>query len=560
MLVGLAITGFLLSFMYIRLIPGQSLAVAAVASAGGAGLSVVVLLLMRRVAIRGGWTRPHVGIVLLGLVLASVIRSVTTSLFVNWRSAGRELDSSPFGRTLAALMVTVVIGLILVASAQLAQERLEANSGLLSEQARLRRLAENADAELIRSEIELRSRARELLEPTIREIRELISGEISESAARQVSDRINEVVNDVVRPASRELARSPLVEPGETVTDVSTPLRLFEDRMDVTGAIKPGWLLIVWWGALVPGPLVVGAQLPVIALWFAVSVLLVLPLYGLKVLWPRRLRNMPIVLGLSVLLVLYTAINAGFQYLLSHIGPVIAGSEPWATYNQSGLLLRISLAMLVSVLATLHVHGEQIRARLIETNIQLEELISRIRRETWLLHRSVSLAVHGTVQSALISTAMRLSATDRTSETVADARRRLEQALTEISTDQGESASVSVALEDLQGLWSPLVRISFEIGPRAEQRLAEDAGLRRCVIEICREGTSNAIRHGHAKSIDIRVDLNGDLIEIRVTDDGDGNANVTVAGLGSEMLEDTCVRWQLDRRHDGGSELIAVLA
>lgn len=560
MLIGLAIIGFLLSFMYLRDAPGHSMVWTLVSAAAASVVSVAVFLLVSALGNRSGWNRPRVGIVLLALLFASIIRTCVTSIFVSVRSGGQVFDSGTFGRALTTLIITLVVGLIVAASVQSADERAEAKSALLVEQGRLRKLADSADAERRRSEIDLWNKARELLEPTINEIRELIAGEISEPAARQISDRIHEVVNEVVRPASRELARSSMIEPGENVTELPSTLRVFEDRMDITRALKPGWLLIVWWGVLIPGMLLASVQVSVVVVWIAVSTLFILPLYGLKVVWPRRLRDMTIARGLGVLLILYAAINVAFQYSVSHFGPVIEGSESWASTSVVGVILRIALGMLVSVLAMLNVHSEQIRARLIETNIQLEELISRIRRETWLLHRVVSLAVHGTVQSALISTAMRLSAADRTPETVADARRRLEAALKAISADQSESASLSLALKDLQDLWSPLVRISFEMDPNAEQRLAKDAGLCRCAIEICREAASNAIRHGHAKAIEIRVEATGDLIEVHVTDDGDGIATAAVPGLGSEMLDDTCLRWQLDRSHDEGSELIAVLA
>jgi signal transduction histidine kinase len=559
-LIGLAIIGFLLSFMYLRDAPGHNVVWTLMSAAAASAVSVAVFLLVSTLGNRGGWTRPRVGIVLLALLLASIIRTCVASIFVSVRSGGQVFDSGTLGRALTTLTITLVVGLIVAASVQLADERAQAKSVLLVEQGRLRKLADSADAERRRSEIDLWNKARELLEPTINEIRELIAGEISESAARQISDRIHEVVNEVVRPASRELARSSIIEPRENVIELPSTLRVFEDRMDITRALKPGWLLIVWWGVLIPGMLLASIEVSVMVVWIAVSMLFILPLYGLKVVWPRRLRDMTIARGLGVLLILYAAINVAFQYSVSHFGPVIEGSESWASTSVAGVLLRIALGMLVSVLAMLNVHSEQIRTRLVETNTQLEELISRIRRETWLLHRVVSLAVHGTVQSALISTAMRLSAADRTPETVADARRRLEAALRAISADQSESASLSLALKDLQGLWSPLVRISFEIGLLAEQRLAKDAGLRRCVIEICREAASNAIRHGHAKAIEIQVEATGDLIEVHVTDDGDGIATAAVPGLGSEMLDDTCLRWQLDRSHDEGSELIAVLA
>ena len=176
------------------------------------------------------------------------------------------------------------------------------------------------------------------------------------------------------------------------------------------------------------------------------------------------------------------------------------------------------------------------------------------------MHRSVSLAVHGTVQSALISTAMRLTAADRDRDSIEDARRRLEDALSAIASDQGHSASLEIAIDDLRGLWHPIVQLSHTITPSAELRLAEDAGLSRCVIEICREATSNAIRHGKATVIDITIGIVGDLIEIRIGDNGDGLAHGALPGLGTQMLDETCFRWNLTQRPGGGSELIALLA
>jgi signal transduction histidine kinase len=104
------------------------------------------------------------------------------------------------------------------------------------------------------------------------------------------------------------------------------------------------------------------------------------------------------------------------------------------------------------------------------------------------------------------------------------------------------------------------VIINFSINPSASVLLDADDGLRRCVIEICREAASNAIRHGHAKTVDFEVKLTGGLIDLRATDDGEGISSVALPGLGSEMLDDTCMKWQLSALPQGGSELIAVLA
>ncbi len=559
-ILGIAGTGFLLSFMFLRLIPGQSLWVTMLASGVAAAISAVVLLLARAVGDRWGWSRPRVGLVITAAIVASLIRSLVTSVFVSWLAVGKEVDSSPIGRTVAALIVTVAISLMLAASAELAAERASATTELLVEQDRLRLLVESADAELLRADIDLRRKARDLLEPTISEIRDLISGEISETAAIEVSERINEVVKDVVRPASRVLAASPLLENGEVRPASPTPVRLMTDEMDITEAIRPGWLFILSWGVMIPGPLALGVSWRIMALWMSASLVLVLLLYGIKFAWPRRMREMPIAPGLGLLLLIYLVINLGFQLVLSHLLSAVPGPTSWTTNNQAVVIVRVGLAMLVSILATLSVHGEQIRADVSDINAQLEALISRIRRETWLLHRSVSLAVHGTIQSALISTAMRLSAPNRTHEIVEDARRRLEDALTSISVDQREDSSVESALEDLQGLWQPMVTIDFEVSDSARVRVVEDSGLRTCVIEICREAVSNAIRHGHSLSVNLVIDTSDELLRIRVTDDGESSDVGSPAGLGSQMLDETCLRWSRVRRPGNGSEMAALLA
>jgi signal transduction histidine kinase len=155
---------------------------------------------------------------------------------------------------------------------------------------------------------------------------------------------------------------------------------------------------------------------------------------------------------------------------------------------------------------------------------------------------------------------MRLTAADRNRDSIDDARRRLEDALSAIASDQGHGASLDAALDDLRGLWHPIVHLSHDVTPTAQLRLAEDPGLSRCVIEICREATSNAIRHGSATVIDITIGIVGDLVEIRICDNGDGVSEGALAGLGTQMLDETCFRWELAQRPGGGSELIALLA
>jgi hypothetical protein len=97
-LIGVGIVGFVLSFMYIRLIPDQSVIVTFAASAEAALLSVGVLILARERGNRDWWIRPHVGIVLGGLVVASLVRSLANLLSdVGWpqcSTCGKKHDPS----------------------------------------------------------------------------------------------------------------------------------------------------------------------------------------------------------------------------------------------------------------------------------------------------------------------------------------------------------------------------------------------------------------------------------------------------------------------------------
>jgi two-component sensor histidine kinase len=531
-----------------------------IATAGVVVLPIAVLLATRAMGGRDGWVRPHPAIVVSGLVLASLVRSCLTVLYVNWQSSDQDLDPYPIGQILSALILTVAFGMFMAALAQIALERAEAQSNLLAEQGRLLRLIETADTELIRTENELRIRAHSILLPAVDEIRDLISDELSESDARLLAQRIDVAVSEVVRPLSRELALHPLMESEQIIAAVPVSVNLLKDRIDISSSIRPGWLMFAFWGVLPPAGILFGFNRWVFERSFLVALISLPVIWAIKVLVPRRMRDMPMALGLGVLLVVYTILNVAYEFVVVNGRQFVNGSGFLLNNSPTSIVARVVLAMFVSILAMLNVRRQQIRASLLETNMALEKLVSRIKRETWMRRRSVSLAVHGAVQSALISTSLRLTAVDRTPETVGDARRRLEAALAAIATRTGGEVSISHALSDLHGLWNPVVNFSSDISPAADQTLAADLGLSQSAIEICREATSNAIRHGCAGCVDIRIVTIGDLVEIRVTDDGDGPSSVVVAGLGSQMLDETCLHWQLVRGFDGGSELIAVLA
>ena len=551
------VVGYALSLSYLKLVIVESWLTAGIEALLTLIIPCGFLLIVRAVANRRGWEQPRVALVLVSLSVATLLRSPIGIIAVTEWEFVRSDEANPIGRVVISLFITLGISLTLGASVRLARERGEARAVLLAEQARLRELVEATDESLTQAESDLRGRASHLLEPTISEIRVLLQGGLSDAEARDVSARITEVVNEVVRPTSRELAASPTFVLRALDPQQPAVFKWLSDRLDVTRAIRPGWIMALGWLIITPGILIMGPDWRVLGASFLASLSIVLVLLGVKAIWPRRFRRMPAALGLGILAFIYVLSIWATQSIVEQVGDSAAGQAAWSTTSWRGLALWGVLAFLVSVLAMLDEHGRQNRASLAELNVELEEVLARLRREAWLLHRTVALAVHGPVQSALVSTAMRLSASDRTEDSINDARRRLDEALTAIEHDHHEVPSINDALADLTGLWTPVVQIKADVWPSAESRLAGNTGLRRCVIEICREAASNAIRHGRATALDISLIGMGETIVIRVSDDGDGVPSESIAGLGEAMLDDTCLRWSRLNRPDGGAELTA---
>ena len=551
------VVGYALSLSYLKLVIVESWLTAGIEALLTLIIPCGFLLIVRAVANRRGWEQPRVALVLVSLSVATLLRSPIGIIAVTEWEFVRSDEANPIGRVVISLFITLGISLTLGASVRLARERGEARAVLLAEQARLRELVEATDESLTQAESDLRGRASHLLEPTISEIRVLLQGGLSDAEARDVSARITEVVNEVVRPTSRELAASPTFVLRALDPQQPAVFKWLSDRLDVTRAIRPGWIMALGWLIITPGILIMGPDWRVLGASFLASLSIVLVLLGVKAIWPKRFRRMPVALGLGILAFIYVLSIWATQSIVEQVGDSAAGQAAWSTTSWRGLALWGVLAFLVSVLAMLDEHGRQNRASLAELNVELEEVLARLRREAWLLHRTVALAVHGPVQSALVSTAMRLSASDRTEDSINDARRRLDEALTAIEHDHHEVPSINDALADLTGLWTPVVQIKADVWPSAESRLAGNTGLRRCVIEICREAASNAIRHGRATALDISLIGMGETIVIRVSDDGDGVPSESIAGLGEAMLDDTCLRWSRLNRPDGGAELTA---
>jgi signal transduction histidine kinase len=88
---------------------------------------------------------------------------------------------------------------------------------------------------------------------------------------------------------------------------------------------------------------------------------------------------------------------------------------------------------------------------------------------------------------------------------------------------------------------TPGVRPQVDIDESVE-RLVQEAAVAEHLLAIASEACSNAIRHGHARSVAIRLRQERGRVVLTVADDGRGCGRHTGRGGAGHGLENTCLR------------------
>jgi len=163
--------------------------------------------------------------------------------------------------------------------------------------------------------------------------------------------------------------------------------------------------------------------------------------------------------------------------------------------------------------------------------------------------RRLSRALHGPVQAAVTSAAMRVEAGDTTG-----AEQLLLDAIGHLDANDTDERGVGRALDDIAAAWDGLCAVDVDIAPDAQRAIDADAPLTSSVIDICTEACSNAVRHADAEHISVMARRAGDTVTLVVRDDGAPSGNEPLPGLGSAMLDDVTLHWE--RRREGRATVL----
>lgn len=364
---------------------------------------------------------------------------------------------------------------------------------------------------------------------------------------------------DLVRPLSHQLARERPIGPSAAATatvEVSWPNVL--DRAANGRPFRPlvtaALLGVESTAAAVayrPGIPVYAAMLVVvIGLLVGANVVLATVLQGRS-----RATRMGLVASVAVLI---GAMGASFVW--AGLGDVPArGALTLGTFA-----FTVAFGLGASVAAAFARDRDRLVLRLQESSRELARVVVRLRQAQWFQNKVLSRALHGPIQAAVTAAALRLDAAIRSGEVddrlVGRVREQLIDALGTLGSAEPHLASTSEALTRLRSTWDGLCEVSMKLPSGGAEMLARDSLLRSCVIDIVTEAVSNAVRHGGATRTEIEIAVapaDRDVL-LLITSDGTRGRAERGTGLGTRILDDCTMEWNLEKTSTG-VRLMAIL-
>lgn len=363
----------------------------------------------------------------------------------------------------------------------------------------------------------------------------------------QALGRMREIIEQIVRPVSQRLAREV-----EALADTVAPpvpsrvdWRQVARRVLAENPIRPLWfalwvgvtafLVLSFWGG--PG---FGAAIGAI---YLVSTLLVASLGSVTWRWARHLPLPWRALWYTLVLALCALFGNDMAVRLM---PDAVATRPLLIPL---LVLGLLNGWLVAGVSALGAELRALHRQVAELSAELNAERVRVQTLVWQQQRALSRVLHGSIQDALSASSFRLAEAVRAGsaspELVAELQAALTNRLRELARSEAPSGSVEQVLADIAELWEGVARVDWELSADAAALLAAAPATTESAMEIVREACSNAVRHGQAALIRVRVSAEHQRLQIEVANDGQLRASAGPTGLGTELLDELTLNWSL---------------
>jgi len=176
-------------------------------------------------------------------------------------------------------------------------------------------------------------------------------------------------------------------------------------------------------------------------------------------------------------------------------------------------------------------------------------------QKLWVAQHVWYTLLHGTVQSALTTAAIRAGGKNQLTASDQEAIvQDLNRAIVALRNPQAKDVIFENSLLELQQTWSGICSVETKVDPELLTALAGLADARLITNEVVKEAVSNAVKHGGATQATINLSLSADReILVNVSNNGAAPRPGAGAGIGTSIFDAVCLNYELTR--DTSSEL-----
>ena len=562
-------------------------------------LVLACLLLVRSIGrprSRSGFLVVLLGVVLVALQLGSLVAGTLTGIDVPtdlYLARGLLLT----GMTVASMHViasleqhrSTVTALreVTASSESLAASGREALADLRADvTGRVREVLEEALATLQRgpgpSGADLRALAQDVLRP--------LSHRLAEAPAR-IAPMLPEPTRSPWRTTLRGILRAPVV-PVRTLALMSMGLAFLrtlvtdQERIrDLSPAIPVD--------VTAPGPVGVGLTVdwvPLVAVLGELAVVLSVTWWGARRL--ARLLAPPAVgdghalrpaaaWGLTAVALLGIA---GLTRIGPAVSDLLAGAVPLAGSGSAVRIVGAFVPLLavtvgVSVVAVLEEERGRLETDLAHRSTEAARVAARVQAVLAHEQQRIARALHADVQSTVNAAGLVIDRAARdgelTAELVEDVAGRIATSVERFLEGGASKRRLIDRIEEVRGLWAGVCDVRLDAEQEVRERIDADPVSRELLVDIVAEACANAVVHGDARNVTVRLMPGGSgEVDLEVRDDGrmrgvlpagpdggTGGAAGTTGGsttggsagrgLGSEVLRRSCTRFVLDGDAEG---------
>jgi signal transduction histidine kinase len=379
------------------------------------------------------------------------------------------------------------------------------------------------------------------LEPAVKQIQSELA-----SSSKTVSAKLTDLVETVVRPLSRDIGSGAQVD--NQVNQISRRASGAYSKSRFPSRLSAGAMIVPEIAFFGTASIAIASNVitfpDAVLLTSVVSLLVIFASYKTAQI---ILRNLWVPFVVAFLISIATAVIAGV--IANSVLALLGFGLTQTLYIQS-ISAQIVITLVSFYMQFLRTQRRDAEREMTDVVSDLAIMNSQLRQEVWLNRRRIASILHGSVQSALYASAIRLAKTDSPSpEEVAAVQSDISAAIKKLESTEG-AENFSDVLDQIKTVWDGALEIELpSIGVEIQQKLVANPVASACAAEVVREAVSNAAKHGKAEHVVIALEQTGaNLLGITVTNDGQPLGDEVVAGYGSSILDEVAFTWQLENR------------